>query len=163
MERVWARIENGKVVNIEVWDETPGISQVTHKEITNIDPRPGKDWDYDSDEGTFSAPEVVVDPRPFLHIQLSENEINLDATITIDASVRVGVDSASDIITAFTAVYKLTIKNDANSAMRIKMNFVNGVADQISITPKFPGLYTLTHNDLKDTQIVKDIVLDVIG
>lgn len=162
-ERNWARIENNKIVNIEVWNQTPNIPNVDYVEITNVSFKPKIDWDYDINTDTYTENEAFIDTRPFLHLVLSEIEINLGESITIDASIRIDSDITSAIITSFNTTYKLTVKNDAGSALRVKMDFVDGVATQLTITPKFSGVYTLTQKDLKDTRINQDIILDVIG
>lgn len=159
-EKIWARIVDNKVVNIEVWDRIPGIVDVIHIEITNIASKPGVGWLFDGTN--FTAPIRPIDTLPYLQLTLSALEINLGETVTITAKVTEGGDPNSNTITAFNGIYKLTIKNDAGSSMRVKMVFTNGIATG-SISPKFPGLYILKQSDLKDTRITQDIILDVIG
>lgn len=159
-ERVWARIIDNKVAGVEVWKSTPGIIDVVHIEVTNIIPMPGKGWLYDG--AKFIAPLEPKDALPYLQLTLSAIEINLGDIVTYTAKVTETADPNSTTVTAFNNEYKLTIKNDIGSAVRVKVIFTNGTASG-SLSPKFPGVYTLTQSDLKDTRIVNDIILDVIG
>lgn len=160
IERVWARIIDNKIVNIEVWKNTPGIIDIVHVEVTNIIPMPGKGWLYDGTN--FTAPIKPIDKLPYLQLSLSTLEINLGDTLTYTAKITETSDPNSNIVTAFNGDYRFTIKNDAGSAMRVKVIFANGTASG-SISPKFPGIYTLTQKDLKGARIINDIILDVIG
>lgn len=159
-ERVFARIVDNKIVNIEVWKSSPGIVDVVHVEVTNMATMPGKGWLYDGTK--FTAPVKLIDTLPYLQLILSASEINLGDTVTYTAKITENANPNSNTITAFNNEYKLTIKNDIGSAVRVKIIFTNGIASG-SISPKFPGVYTLTQSDLKDTRIVNDIILDVIG
>lgn len=157
-ERRWARIESGKIINTEIWDNTPNIPNVTHVEITNTNPMPGNGWDYDG--SVFTAPAPIVDNRPYLHVTFGAAEIILGNTVTIDAKLTVDADPNSALVN-FNSSRNLTLTNNIGAAARIKLSFTNGTAMQKVLTPKVSGVYTVSQESTAAAQIPQSVALDV--
>ena len=155
----YARIENNKVVNVEVWDSTPTVSG-TFVDITSLDSKPGIGWDYDG--SVFTNPDVVVDTRPYLHVTLGSSEINVGNTVTIDAKLTVDAGPDSTLVN-FNGSRKFTIINSMGASVRIKLSFAGGVATQKTLTVQNSGIYTIDQKSTDDAQVPQSVILDVLG
>ena len=101
--------------------------------------------------------------KSWLHIVSIPNEINLGQSITAVYKVTVEEDINSAIDVSLNGDFKLTIQNETNpnSSIRLKAKLTNGEGT-LTIIPKAAGTYKFNNAALKQTQMNGEVVFDVL-
>lgn len=91
---VYAKIENGKITEKQVWDKEPP-AELGLKRVDNIDPPPRIDWDYD--EGTKKFTDNR--PRDIPNVAPTKlGDIDLSLNLNEDAKELILKKMAQDMI-----------------------------------------------------------------
>ena len=101
--------------------------------------------------------------KSWLHITSITAEINLGQPLTAVYKVTVDEDINSAIDVSLTGDFKLTIQNETNpnSSIRLKANLTNGEGT-LTIIPKAAGSYKFNNAALKQTQMNGEVIFDVL-